>query len=322
MTQLILHHHDPSPFAEKIRLAFGVKGLSWQSVQIPMIMPKPDLTAVTGGYRKTPVLQIGADVYCDTSLIARELEERFPEPSLFPAGHPGLAYALGRWSDKAFFEPGAALSMGENPEIPAAVLSDRKAFFNFMDFDRMAAQMPHMYAQFLAHCQLLEDELQSGRSRFLIGDQPSWLDIQAYFPVWMAAGNIPRAAELLQPFEKIRRWSRTMEGIGHGHRRELDSKDALSIARRSEPRGPRGVQPSGFHDFQAGETVRVEPDDYGAVPVVGALSGLDNHRIAIERVDPDLGRTTVHFPRVGYRLERARPVRASACGSPTVSPER
>ena len=110
MSTLILHHHDPSPFAEKIRLVFGLKALDWASVQVPMVMPKPDLTLLTGGYRKAPVLQIGADVYCDTSLIARELEARHPKPGLFPSGHSGLAYAFGRWSDKAFFEPGAGLS--------------------------------------------------------------------------------------------------------------------------------------------------------------------------------------------------------------------
>ena len=140
MPQLILHHHDPSPFAEKIRLVMGVKGLAWASVQIPMIMPKPDLTALTGGYRKTPVLQIGADVYCDTALIARELERRYPAPTLFPHGMTGLGYALGQWSDKTFFQPGAGLSMGENKDIPEPVLEDRKAFFNLV---RKSAPSPN-----------------------------------------------------------------------------------------------------------------------------------------------------------------------------------
>jgi glutathione S-transferase len=52
--------------------------LAWGSVEIPVIMPKPDLTALTGGYRKTPVLQIGADIYCDSQLIMRELEAAAP----------------------------------------------------------------------------------------------------------------------------------------------------------------------------------------------------------------------------------------------------
>ena len=75
---IILHHFDRSPFSEKIRVVFGHKGLSWRSVRIPQIMPKPDLMPLTGGYRRTPVMQIGADVFCDTQIIIREIERRFP----------------------------------------------------------------------------------------------------------------------------------------------------------------------------------------------------------------------------------------------------
>ena len=84
MTDLILHHFATSPFSEKVRIAFGIKRLPWKSVQIPSIMPKPDLMPLTGGYRRTPVLQIGADIYCDTQLIMLELEKRAPQPPLLP----------------------------------------------------------------------------------------------------------------------------------------------------------------------------------------------------------------------------------------------
>lgn len=305
MTRLILHHHDPSPFAEKIRLVFGIKGLAWESVQIPMIMPKPDLTALTGGYRKTPVLQIGADIYCDSAFIARELERRYPEPSLFPAGHTGLAYALGRWSDTAFFNPGAGLSMGENPDIPAPVLDDRKDFFNFMDFDRMAESIPNFYAQFQAHCQLLEDELVNAPGPYLLGAAPAWVDILAWFPVWMARGNIPRAGEVLAPFPAIAAWAEAMERIGHGERSELDARDALAVAAEAEPEPGGAVAPNPFHEFQAGDAVTITPDDYGAVPVAGRLRALDHHRVVIDRSSDELGATAIHFPRAGFVVEAA-----------------
>ena len=77
MADLILHHYDISPYAEKIRLAFGLKGLAWRSVIQPMVLPKPDLMPLTGGFRRTPVLQVGADIYCDTLCIAMELDRRF-----------------------------------------------------------------------------------------------------------------------------------------------------------------------------------------------------------------------------------------------------
>ena len=85
-TELILHHYDTSPFSEKIRLILGHKKLAWKSVLIPAIMPKPDVVALTGGYRKTPVLQVGADIYCDTALICDVLEHLAPAPA--PGGEP------------------------------------------------------------------------------------------------------------------------------------------------------------------------------------------------------------------------------------------
>ena len=69
MDTLILHHYPASPFAEKIRRVLAFKQLAYRSVIIPDVMPKPDVLALTGGYRRTPILQIGADIYCDTALI-------------------------------------------------------------------------------------------------------------------------------------------------------------------------------------------------------------------------------------------------------------
>ncbi|MDP1969054.1 MAG: glutathione S-transferase N-terminal domain-containing protein, partial [Burkholderiaceae bacterium] len=62
MAELILHHYANSPFSEKVRLILGYKSLAWKSVLVPSLMPKPDVQALTGGYRKTPILQIGADI--------------------------------------------------------------------------------------------------------------------------------------------------------------------------------------------------------------------------------------------------------------------
>jgi glutathione S-transferase len=165
---LILHHHDPSPFAEKIRKVFGVKGLSWASVQIPMIVPKPDLTCLTGGYRGTPVLQLGADIYCDTRLIVEVLERLHPDPPLFTSG-PLVNFGLQHWSDDAVFPPGAALAMHENAaNLPDELLNERRAYFTNLDFSRFAEDADHFRAQFQAHAALIDEQLQDGRP-FLLG---------------------------------------------------------------------------------------------------------------------------------------------------------
>ncbi|MCS6947438.1 MAG: glutathione S-transferase [Steroidobacteraceae bacterium] len=304
MNELILHHFDWSPFAEKVRLVFGLKGLAWRSVQIPMVPPRPDLLPLTGGYRKTPVLQIGADIYCDTRLIVRELERRFPQPSVFPGGHAGLSLALSHWSDTAFFEPGAGLSMGLNKEVPEAVIADRKAFFNFMDFSRLEADAPHLLGQLRANAQLLDQQLQDGRP-YLLGDVPGWADITGYFPLWMARTFIPIAAPLLQPFKRLAAWEARMAAIGHGQRGELEPRAALDIARSCEPLPGRGVDPEDPLGLALGQQVRVTPDDYGKVPVVGELVTLELHEVAVRRNDPRVGAVVTHFPRIGYRVEPA-----------------
>jgi glutathione S-transferase len=302
VVELILHHFDLSPFAEKARLVLGLKGLHWRSVDIPMVMPKPELTALTGGYRKTPVLQIGADIYCDTRLIAVELENRFPQPTLFPGGNRGMTLALAAWSDRAFFEAGAGLSMGLNKQgLPDAIIADRKAFFNFMDFDTLEAEMPHLMTQLRAHADLLEQQLADGRS-FWLGEHPGLADIHAYFPVWMARGNIPVADALLGPYTHMARWEHRMLEIGHGMPSTLSSADALAIARASVPEPGRGVDPADPLGLSAGDRVRVAPDDYGRDPVEGRLTTLALHEVSVERGDPAAGTVVVHFPRIGYRV--------------------
>ena len=47
----------PLPHFQKEWCLLGYKHQDYHMVEIPVIMPKPDLMALTGGYRKTPVLQ-------------------------------------------------------------------------------------------------------------------------------------------------------------------------------------------------------------------------------------------------------------------------
>ena len=303
MAKLILHHFDISPFAEKARLVLGLKKLSWDSVQIPLIMPKPDLTALTGGYRKTPVLQIGAEIYCDTTRIALELEERYPKPGLFPGGNRGLALASSFWSNSAFFNPGAGLSMAVNSEIPEPILEDRKNFFNFMDFERMQEEIPHMYTQLLAHMELVEAQLSDGRSYFA-GEEPGWLDINAYFVVWMARNNVAPVNELLKPYTSMQLWESRMQALGHGDRSELEADYAIEIARSSTPAAGKGVDIADPLGLSEEDAVVVEPDDYGKEPVSGTLITLTRNEVSIRRTDERAGEVNVHFPRAGYRITR------------------
>ena len=303
MPELVLHHFDWSPYAEKVRVLLGIKGLAWRSVQIPMVMPKPDLTALTGGYRKTPVLQVGADVYCDSSLIALELERRHPAPTLFPDGGAGLALALAAWAGR-FFDAGAGLAMGLNDEMPAELMQDRREFFSHLDFASFRARAPHLFGQVAAHAHLVEVQLADGRE-YLLGARPGLADATAYYVLWMARGFVGSIGDVLRPFARVAGWEERMRQIGHGTRTEFEAVDALQLARSSQPLPPRGVAAADPLGLLAGETVAITPDDYGKVPVMGELVTLQPDEVAVRRRDARVGELVVHFPRVGYSVERS-----------------
>ena len=170
---IILHHFDQSPFSEKIRIVFGLKNIAWTSVRISRIMPRPDLMPLTGGYRRTPVMQIGADIYCDTQCILREIERRFPEPSLFPDGREGVAWAIAMWTDRSFFQNTVNLVFGTlGDKVPKEFIDDReKLRGGKFDIVAMKAAIPQMRDQFRAHMQWIDAQLGEDRS-WLGGEEP------------------------------------------------------------------------------------------------------------------------------------------------------
>ena len=303
MDEFILHHFEISPFAEKIRKVFGLKRASWQSVLIPPTLPKPELVALTGGYRKTPVLQIGADIYCDTRLIARVIDQRLPDPPLFASG-PLVASGLQDWSDGGLFPPGAALSLYENAaHFPEALRKDREDYFDFLDFSRFEADAPHFRSQLRASARLIDAQLADGRP-FLLGEGAEWTDIGAYFNLWMARANIPSSAELFRPFERLFAWRSRMDAFGEGRRTPLSAEAALEIARASRPAPIGALGEADASGAKPGDRVIVTPTDHGRVPVRGDLLLATDDEIVVSRRDDRAGDVAVHFPRLGYRLDR------------------
>ena len=300
MTGIILHHYDTSPYAEKVRTGLGLKGLAWASVELPVIMPKPNLTALTGGYRKTPVLQIGADIYCDSQLIMRELERRYPTPSFYPAGH-GAADALAWWAEKTTFGPAVSIAFAKRPDaLPEGFLEDRAKFSGRnIDPIAMMAAVPNLLDQLRAHFDWLNQMLTDARS-FLQGPAAGLADLAAYHPVWFLQQNFGPLAAPLDGFPRLLSWAERVAEIGHGRRSPMTSKQALDVAGAAtsiasatpDSQDPVGRKP--------GQTVTVTPDDTGRDPVIGELVASEVHEIVIRRSDSAIGEVCVHFPRAGF----------------------
>jgi len=305
MSEIIIHHYPPSPVAEKIRTAMGFKDLSWQSVEQNRLPDRPELLAMTGGYRRIPVMQIGADIYCDTQCIFRELERRAPEPTLFPNGSNGMPFAVSRWTDGPLFELAVRAAFAPVADtLPTELIADRTRLYFGKDGDmtKEAKDLPHTLAQLRAQLGWLDERLGSERD-YLLGGQPGMPDLLAWSVVWFVRGRYIEAESFLSEFPSLLVWADRMQAIGHGASTDLTPQQGLAIAKESEPQtaehsdslDPQGIKP--------GMPVSIEPlTDSGEQAVTGIARAINRDTIAIIREHELCGEVAVHFPRVGYRV--------------------
>lgn len=300
MPELILHHYDMSPYAEKIRLALGRKGLAWRSVQTPMVLPKPDHFELTGGYRRVPVLQIGADIYCDTHLITRVLDDFQPDPPLSPPGREVEELAFSRWAESSFMLLIHAF-FGIGDVFPEDFVEDRTATMipPGTDIEQTKMILPTRLMQLRANLDRIEMQLADGRS-FVFGEQPCAADLSAFHPVMMMKIH-ERTAALLAPFARVTAWLERVRAIGHGSPSPMDVAEAIEIARSSTPAEYEGepVIPEGM---KIATPVVVLHDEYGSGTVAGSLAPSGLHEVAVRRSTDRAGEVVVHFPRDEFTL--------------------
>ncbi len=316
-TALYFHHYTTSPFAEKIRLMFGLKGLAWHSVLQPSIMPKPDLQALTGGYRRIPILQIGNEVICDTALIADVLECLFPTPSLFASGNEGVARIVAQWADATVFaaamaynfQPAGAAELfaGQSPETGAVFAADRKAMRG-----GAARMLPEdaqgHYKSYLKRI----DQMLKGQA-FILGAQPSLADFSCYHALWFTR-RLSSVAGILKLYPEILPWMDRLAALGHGT--ILDSNAAASLAASAKASGsaqsalPESLQAflnrgtvDNSHGIAVGQRVGISAESFGLEVSEGELLGSFATHFTIARVDPVAGKVNVHFPKVGFALK-------------------
>ena len=305
---MILHHYPTSPFAEKIRLIFGFKNIAWQSVHIPMVMPKPDLMPLTGGYRKTPVLQIGADIYCDTALICDVLEHMAPAPSLYNAAPKGLVRSLAQWADTLLFpvamaynfQPkGAQHVMGTMPEDVVKIFAADRQAMRGGGARMPAADATAMYKSHLRRISsMLEDHA------FLLGDTPCLADFSVYHSVWFTIAKVPVIDSILDATPLVRDWANRMAAFGHGKEHTITAADAIQAAKNAQPVPLTDDVFQDEHGFPLGTQVTVAADSFGTEPTQGKLVAATRTRLTLERSDPLTGTVHVHFPRMGFIMKK------------------
>ena len=148
MAEIILHQYVNSPFSEKIRKIFAHKKVSWRAVEQPVIMPKPKLIPLTGGYRRSGPTD-GADIYSDTGIIIRKLDELFPEPTLYPHGLEAAAHQMNIFADRRMFWSTTPVIFEKlAASVPKEFIEDRSKMMVGADFGQIPAQAPDARKQF------------------------------------------------------------------------------------------------------------------------------------------------------------------------------
>ena len=300
---IILHHYEASPYAEKIRLMFGLTNAHWHSLLSPVQPPRPSLDPLTGGYRRIPVAQLGADIFCDTAIIVREVAMATRCQALDPTRvDPASAVLMKQAEQETFFAAIGAVK-------PLRLLGTMIRQFGPIGTYRFAKDRAGLLkggtarppkgsqSQAVLDSLITALEIKLSGQLWVCGDAASVADFAIYHPLWLYVSCNRRP---LKAGVHVIDWYHRVSEIGHGRREEITQDVAFSVARNSEPRSlPDSVQNK---TVKIGGLVEVAPSDYGVLPVSGNLAAMTEERIIIARKTTEFGNLNVHFPREGYTL--------------------
>lgn len=304
MQDLILYHYAMSPFSEKVRVMLGYAGLPWQSVIVKEMPPRPALSILAGGYRKVPVAQNGADIFCDSRAIADEIVRLSGKTELSLADQTQDVIDFVRTTDLEVFL--ACVIAASDGRMLKKLVRETSLFhaFRFLK-DRItmgrksrvkALRGPQAKEKVISHIRTMESMLSED---FLFGSTPCIADFSAYHGLWFVCELAGKP--WLRDFPKVKAWMARMKAFGHGEFREITADQALDIARDALPR----TMEAASEDPLTGKDVEIAPDDYGREPVTGKLVYADNQALVLGRSHKRVGQVHVHFPRQGFAVKPA-----------------
>ncbi len=253
-------------------------------------------------------MQIGADIYCDSQCIIRELERRHPTPSYMPASNQGLMWCLSRWTDGALFDQTVRHILGSaGDQLDKDFAADRGRLYlgeNWAEALKKAhADLPHLVAQVRAPLSWLDGQLADGR-KFLLGAAPAAIDAQFYHVVWFLRGRWSDGPSFLSEFTHLLRWEDNVRAVGHGTSSVMSPEEAIASAKKQTSIAQTGVAARDPQGLEVGLAVTICPDvNGGEQPVVGKIRFANAETVVIERTTEDIDTVCVHFPRSGYRVD-------------------
>jgi glutathione S-transferase len=305
---LTLFHYPMSPFSQKVRAMLGYAQIPWQSVTVREMPPRPLLEALAGGYRKIPVAQIGADVFCDTKTIATEIARLSGHRQLALEHCSKAAQAQARQADLemllACLVCANTLSMGRKLLKSMALLDIPRFLWDRVNIGRKASLDVDLLRNprriVLEHLQRLEAQLQD--SDYLFGAAPYHADFSTLHGLWFMRDL--GESTITAGFDRVNAWMDRLLAYGDGQRSELDGEAALRIAGQATP---RKIPARHRVDALIGRGVGIQPADYAQDQTDGVLAGATPSQWILARETPSLGLVHVHFPKTGFELKALEP---------------
>ena len=233
--------------------------------------------------------------------IAAALDAYAADPPLTGDAVDDAAAVL--WGEQ-FFEAGLHMAIDAfSEDWEPAFTKDRKAVFARLDFEPVREKSDQARALLRLHATRVERQLSDGRA-FLRGKAVSMTDLHAWAVFWFARAAFPESGKLLGDLMWLPEWEARVAVHGEGTRQHSDADAAQNLARACEPTAPLSIDtedPLGLH---GGQAVTVAPTFSDRGTSHGTLAGLDAEQIVIAVTNDTVGTVHVHFPRLGYRVER------------------
>ena len=296
----VLYHYPMSPYSEKLRLALGMRGLFWTSVQVAPQPPREVLEQLLGGYRRIPVLQVGAHFYCDTRLAFELLYLEDPTCTDLSADDE----ALRAWAEREIF---FAVFSVVSPTKVVRFLFRRFGVAGVWRFIRDRSQMMRdstvvalapdrareVVKEFIEHL-----ALHLSSRRCLSGVAPGYLDLCCYHPLWMVSQIDSSLLSSWPP--SVSQWMERINSLGHGEQLRASRGCVFeNIAENQVAFSGTVTEP-----YRLGEFVGVAPSDYARDETCGSLVDINRKRVVISRTLNSGDVIYLHFPRDGFDLRR------------------
>jgi len=324
---VVLYRYDASPFSVKIDNVLLLKKIPHEKVNVASMLPRPEITDLLGiTYRRIPILAIGNDVYCDTSLIASALERRFPASqgygTIFPSKKHGAGADTGlikafakHWADTVLF-PLAPIHLPWE-KFPPAFVKDRGTLRGGpIDVEAMVAQRGKSLSMLSTYFSLVEEQLSDGREWLFDTELPSLADVSVHFVyAWLKSFRGVETLFDASTFPKSLEWiARLTAHLGRLKQSlpdvpKITGKDAAArIAAASfEPYNIVGfdAREGARLGLKAGDEVSVAPDDNARnFGTVGKLVALNTEEFVVE-TKGSAGLVRCHFPRIMFTARLA-----------------